>query len=288
MNGATNPPDAASTCTGMSRPVCSWNSSSAPQISSIGSYDAVERRAQDPDHADRVLVAPFDRLLGRERVAVALHRHQPHLDVPVVDELLPADLDVDPHHQVGLVDRLALGRSPLLPQPLHRQAAEHRGLARPGGRASGRLLGVGRVPEPAEDVHAAHLELRRLRVLVLVDHVLVEALRHQLPCLGLHPGGHERGQVEPGVAVQHQLVGDHLVGEVRRHLAGRDVVAGDRLTLEGEQRGRGQIVRWAGRALGVLQRHGRDLLWHGEWDAGAGRLWRSLHSRCRSAVIPSG
>ena len=73
----------------------------------------------------------------------------------------------------------------------------------------------GRVPEVAEDVDAAHLELGRLRVLVLVDHVLVEAVTHQLSRLRLHPGRHEGGQVEAGVAVQHQLIGDHLVGDVR-------------------------------------------------------------------------
>ncbi len=261
MNGATN-------AAGRSRrraPGCRGRSAPGTRPAPADLLDrfvrAVERRPQNPDNADRVLVAQLDRFLGRERVAVALHRHQAHLDVPVVGELLPADLDVDAHHQVGLVGRLALGRSPLLPQPLHRQSAEHRGLARPGGRASGRLLGVGRVPEPGEDVDAAHLELRRLRVLVLVDHVLVEALRHQLPRLGLHPGGHERGQVEPALPSSISSSAIDLVGEVRRHLAGRHVVAWDRLTLEREQRGRGQIVRRAGRALGVLQRHGRDLLW---------------------------
>ena len=35
---------------------------------------------------------------------------------------------------------------------------------------------------------------------------LSSALGHQPHGLGLHPGGHERGQVEPGVAVQHELV----------------------------------------------------------------------------------
>ena len=39
MNGATNPPDAASTCTGMSSPVSFWCRSSAAQMSATGSYD---------------------------------------------------------------------------------------------------------------------------------------------------------------------------------------------------------------------------------------------------------
>ena len=39
---------------------------------------------------------------------------------------------------------------------------------------------------------------------------LAAALGHQLLGLRLHPGGHERGQVEPGVAVQDELVADYL------------------------------------------------------------------------------
>jgi hypothetical protein len=71
---------------------------------------AVERRAEDRDDADRVLVAVLDGLLRREGEAISLHRHETHLDVPVVGELLPAHLDVDAHDEVRLVGRLALGR----------------------------------------------------------------------------------------------------------------------------------------------------------------------------------
>jgi hypothetical protein len=70
----------------------------------------------------------------------------------------------------------------------------------------------------AEHRHAAGLELGGLRVLVFVDHVLVEALGHELLGLGLHPRGHERGHVQPGVAVEHQLVVDDLVRDVARQL----------------------------------------------------------------------
>ncbi len=86
-------------------------------------------------------------------------------------------------------------------------------------------VGGRRVPEAREHVHAAQLELGRLRVLVLVDHVLVEGLGHEPVGLGLHPGRHEGGQVEPGVAVEHELVVDDLVGGVGRHAAGRQLVA---------------------------------------------------------------
>ena len=74
-----------------------------------GLVGAVERRAEDRDDADRVLVAELHGLLGGEVEPVALHGHEPHLDVPVVGELLPADLDVDPHDEVRPVGRLALG-----------------------------------------------------------------------------------------------------------------------------------------------------------------------------------
>ena len=42
--------------------------------------------------------------------------------------------------------------------------------------------------------------------------------------LRLHPGGHERGQVEPGAAVEQQLVLDQLVGDVGRHRPGRQLM----------------------------------------------------------------
>ena len=244
MNGAMNAPDAPSTWTGTSSPVRSCRSSSAAQISATGSYA--------PSNVEpRIATTPivfssqsFDRLLGREGEAVALHRHEPHLDVPVVGELLPADLDVDAHDEVRLVGRLALGRAPLLPAPLEREPAEHRRLARAGRRAAGRLLGVGRVPEPAEHVDAAHLELRGLRVLVLVDHVLVEALGHQLLGLRLHPRRHERREVHARVAVEHQLVVDDLVRDVRGHVVGGHLVPRDAAaSLELEDRQDRQVAR---------------------------------------------
>ena len=109
MNGATNAPDAPSTCTGTSRPVSSW--SVVERVADLLDrlVRAVEGRAEDRDDADRVLVAELHRLLGGEVEAVALHRHEAHLDVPVVGELLPADLDVDAHDDVRLVGRLARG-----------------------------------------------------------------------------------------------------------------------------------------------------------------------------------
>ena len=217
---------------------------------------SVERRSEDRDDADRVLVAALHRLLGRQREAIALHRDEAHLDVPVVGELLPADLDVDAHHQVRLVGRLALRLALVLPAALERQTAEHRGFARAGGRAAGRLQRVGGVPQPAQDVHAARLDLRGLRILVLVDHVLVEALGHQRPGLRLHPGRHERREVQPRVAVDHQLVVDDLVGDVGRQLARREGVTRDALALEHRDWRQRQVALVDPfEAMRVLERH---------------------------------
>ena len=106
------------------------------------------------------------------------------------------------------------------PAPLEGEAAEHARLARAGRRAP-RGARASRVPEAGEDVHATALDLGGLGVLVLVDHVLRGALGHEQLGLGLHPGRHERREVEPGVAVQHQLVVDDLEGGPRRHALGR-------------------------------------------------------------------
>ena len=124
------------------------------------------------------------------------------------------------------------------PAPLQRHAGEHRGLAGAGRRRARGLVLVGRAPQPAEHVDAALLELGRARVLVLVDHVLVERLGHQPLGLRLHPRRHERRQVQPGVAVEHQLVVHELVGGVRVHLESGSAWRGarDRLARPGVER----------------------------------------------------
>ena len=216
---------------------------------------AVVGRAHDHHEADGVLVAELHRLFGREVKAVALHRHQPRFDVPVVHELVPADLGVHAHHQVGAVGGLARRPPPVLPAALEGEAAQHAGLARAGGRAADRLLGDRRVPQPREHVHAAQLELGRLRVLVLVDHVLVERLGHEAVGLRLHPGRHERGQVEPRVAVEHELVVDDLVGGVGRHAAGRQSVTRHARELGRKDRRYVEVARHTPCTLGMVERH---------------------------------
>src|SRR5215213_8909123 len=173
------PPDAPSTWIGTSRPV------RLQIIESVRDLlhrlvRAVEGRAEDGDHADGVLVAEFRRLFAVQVETVSLHRYVAGLDLEVVAELLPADLDVYAYYHVRPICALSCSASPLLPAAFEGQSPEHGGFAGARGRASGRGIGVGGVPQAAEHVDAAHLQLGRLWVLVLVDHVLVEALGHQL------------------------------------------------------------------------------------------------------------
>ena len=149
MNGATKPPEAASTWSGTSRPVSparrrAHRRSPRP----ARSFRRTSSRGSRPRRScSRRTARPP---LGAEVVALALHRHQPRLHVPVAAELLPAHLDVDAHHQVGPVGGLAGGLHPLAPAPLQRQPGQHRRLARAGRRAARRACSwSGRVPQLA-------------------------------------------------------------------------------------------------------------------------------------------
>ena len=73
------------------------------------------------------------------------------------------------------------------------------------------------MPQLGQHVDAAHFELGGLRILVLVDHVLVERLGHELARFGLHPGAAEGGEVEARAAVEDQFVVDEMVGGAGRH-----------------------------------------------------------------------
>ncbi len=89
------------------------------------------------------------------------------------------------------------------------------------------------MPQVGEDVDTTRLHLGSLWVLVLVNHVLGCALDHQPVRVRIHPGGHERGQIEPRVAVEHQLVVDDLVRGLR----------GDRLPRHPEPRDHDVLAR---------------------------------------------
>jgi hypothetical protein len=107
----------------------------------------------------------------------------------------------------------------------------------------------------AQHVDAAYLDRRRLGVFVLVDHVLVERLRHELVGHRLHVGGDERGEVEARVAVEHQLVVHHLIGDLGAHLTFGQPVLRDARRLRYEHL---LVQRLAGtreRPFGMLERH---------------------------------
>ncbi len=175
--------------------------------------------ADDGDDADGVLVDVLGELMGAQAGGVGLERDRAQFDVEVAGELLPADLD-GPAHQVGPVDGEALGLAAGAPAEFEGEAAEHGGLAGPGGGAAGGRTADRRVPQVGQDVDAAGLDLGGLRVLVLVDHVLVEALVHQPVYAVVGPGGAEGGQVLGRVAVEEELVAEQLVD----HLGGRVIV----------------------------------------------------------------
>ena len=155
-----------------------------------------ERGAEHGGHADRVLVHVRLHVLGADRVLVLRERDDPRLHVEVAAELLPDHVHVAAEDEVGPVHGLARRLAALAPVPLQRQRAEHDRLggalrARPG-RLPRRVEQVGQHPD------AALLDLRGARVLGVVDEVAVEVLGDDPLRLGLHPGGHERGEVVLG------------------------------------------------------------------------------------------
>ncbi|GBE57714.1 hypothetical protein BMS3Abin01_00635 [bacterium BMS3Abin01] len=187
---------------------------------------AVEGAADDNHHGHGVLITELQGFRHAQMVAALLHGDEAGLDIPVDAELLPADLDVDTHDHVGSVRRFALGLPPFAPILEQCHAAQHRRFTGADGGCAHGLLVLGGVPQPGDDVDAARFDIGRLRILVLVDHVLVEGLGHQPHRFRLHPGGNEGRQVQPGVAVQHQFIMDDVEGRFREHLILRHLVFG--------------------------------------------------------------
>jgi hypothetical protein len=103
-------------------------------------------------------------------------------------------------------------------------------------------------------VHAAPLDLGALRVLVPVDHVLVDRQRHQGENLGFLPRLAERGQVLAGVAVEDQLVRHQLERVSGQGLVRGEPVFRDRLgqVASGEYAVRQPL----GYNVPLVQRHG--------------------------------
>lgn len=132
------------------------------------------------------------------------------LDVPVAGELVPTHLN-GPADEVWFVRRQTSCPPALAPFPQQGHTAEHRRLARAGRRCAEGVLRLGRVPEVGEDVDTPRLNRRGLRILVLVDHVLIECLAHEVPNFGLQPGLAKRRKVLTRIAVEDQLVGNEPI-----------------------------------------------------------------------------
>src|SRR5437899_4300679 len=98
-------------------------------------------------------------------VAFAFHRHQAWLDIPVATKLLPANLDIDAHHEIGSIYGEAPGLPALAPLPLHRHASKHTGLAGANSGAACRTVLIWCVPEVGQHIHATRLNLGGLGVL---------------------------------------------------------------------------------------------------------------------------
>jgi hypothetical protein len=194
---------------------------------------------------------------------VALERDDPRLDVEVAAELLPDDVHIAAEHQVRPVGWLPRRLATRAPLPLQRQRAEHDRLRRALGTRAGRFSR--RVVEVSKHADAALLDLRRLRILGVVDVVAVQVLRDHPLSLGLHPRGDEGREVAHGDPVQHQLLAQqpHCIGgrhtglrqPVVRCLAQQERVAVPVRRVE--TRGLVGAVRRRRRGLGALiDRHG--------------------------------
>ena len=174
--------------------------------------------------------------------AVALHRHEAQFDIPVAANFSQQTWTLMPMTRFGLSVGFPCRRRRCCQRRLSARPASIAASLEPRRRAAGGRGGLRRVPQPAEDVDAARLDLRGLRILVLVDHVLVEALGHEPLGLRLHPRRDKRREVQAGVAVEHQLVVDDLVGDVRRHLTVGQLVTRNALALECEDRRNREVI----------------------------------------------
>ena len=115
----------------------------------------------------------------------------------------------------GRFGGFAFGALAFAPVPLEGQAAEHGCFAGAGGGAADGAGGFRGIPEIGEHVDAALFDGRGLRIFILVDHVLVGGLVHELLDFGFDPGGAEGGEILLRVAVEDELVMDGLIDRLR-------------------------------------------------------------------------
>jgi hypothetical protein len=111
--------------------------------------------------------------------------------------------------------------------PAHHQTAEHAGLAGAGGGGAHRLVRIRGMPEIGNDLETAFLNLSGLGIFILINHIFFRTFLHQPPRLRLHPGAHKSGQVEPGIAIEHQVIVDQLITQIGAQALFRQAIAGD-------------------------------------------------------------
>ncbi len=175
--------------------------------------------AEDGRDADGVVVHVVHDRVHVQRQMVLLKRHEAHLDVPVAAELLPAHLVAGGDHQVRAllgVDVDAGVLRQLLPAEQH---ARGRPACRP--RTSRRWT-CPWAPRRGSACHRSPIMAtqRFSRSAVMGYSSLSMAffsmrLGHDLRGHGLHVGLAERGEVLRGVALDGQVLLDHLVGDAR-------------------------------------------------------------------------
>ena len=106
-------------------------------------------------------------------------------------------------------------------------------------------------------MHAALFDRGRLRILILVDHVLVGALGHELLHLRLNPGSAKGRKILLRIAVEHKLIVDGLIDRLRilRRLGKLVRLSAGVVGFRFDCAGGG-----GGKLFGVVQGHGGNLL----------------------------
>ena len=193
----------------------------------MSSRVARERRAQHRRDADRVLIDMRLDILGADHVLIGLQRNDPRLDIEVATELLPHHMHVAAEHQIRPARVLARRLATLTPLPLQRQRPEHDRL-RGALRARTRRL-PRRMKQARQHPDAALLDLRRLRILRVIDEIAMQILGDDPLRLGLHPRRHKRRQIAHRDPVQHQLLTDQPHRVNRAHTVLRQLVIRRRL-----------------------------------------------------------
>ena len=209
---------------------------------------AGERGSENRNNADGVLIQRADDLLRRDRVPTGGHWKVPRLDIPVLAKLLPHDLDVRAEDEVRLLCVRRANTTTRAPAPFHRETGQHHRLTRSDRGRPDRI--AGRMEQVADHVHAAPFQLGGLRVLVLIDHVLVEGLGHESIGLRLHPCGDERRKIEPTAPVEQQLVVDQPIRGVSIETFGGQGILGQRNHTRPAAVGNAKVRRWILRSVG--------------------------------------